>query len=266
MMKNARLLPFLNNSSARKVQISQNYRNENLKSNTNQNIKIPTIHKIQPKPVIQQMIRSKSNIRNVAIKKNVQTISKASSAPKIRSLKTKEAKEWNETTIAVKKQADAGNVDAMFVFANILFNGRGVLTDRTGARKYFQRAAEAGHSQAILQYADILLNGWGMPKDPVTAVKYLRKAADDGNGDALCKLGACYRDGAGVKRDKEIAEKTFRSGAGIGHAGCQFELAMMLEFKGKEYKEEALSFYQKALAQDYPSANMNFLRLLNKKD
>ncbi|OHT15086.1 hypothetical protein TRFO_14429 [Tritrichomonas foetus] len=200
-------------------------------------------------------IRNNPNIKNNTNIKNNATIKRPQ----------KKQNEWNETTIAVKKQADGGCLEAMFVFAKILFNGRGVVTDRTGARKYFQMAADGGHCGAQLQYADILLNGWGMPKDPASAVKYLNKAADSGSSDALCMLGRCYNQGQGVKQNKEEAEKAWRRGSDLGHGGCQFELAQMLEFKGPEFKDEALSFYQKASNQGFPSASMNFLRLLNKK-
>lgn len=172
---------------------------------------------------------------------------------------------WNETKNEVKAQADSGNLEAMFVYANILFSGRGVIIDRTGAKKYFQKAADGGHCKAQIQYADMLLKGWGIPRNPQLACKYLTKAIESGNSDALYTLAGCFRDGNGVKKNLDEAEKLFRNGADQGHGGCQFELAQLLEMKGMEFKDEALSFYQKASSQNYPLASINFLRLLNKK-
>ena len=153
----------------------------------------------------------------------------------------------------------------MFIYANILFSGRGVIIDRTGARRYFQKAADGGLCKAQIQYADILLKGWGIPRNPQLACKYLTKAVETGNCDAMCTLAGCFRDGVGVKKNLEEAEKIFRQGADQGHSGCQFELAQVLEMKGPDFKEEALSYYQKASNQGFPSASNNFLRLLNKK-
>lgn len=172
---------------------------------------------------------------------------------------------WNETKNEVKAQADSGNLEAMFVYANILFSGRGVIIDRTGAKKYFQKAADGGLCKAQIQYADILLKGWGIPRNPQLACKYLMKATESGNCDAMYTLAGCFRDGTGVKKNIDEAEKLFRKGADQGHSGCQFELAQLLEIKGADYREEALSFYQKASNQGYPLASVNFLRLLNKK-
>ncbi|KAK8858194.1 hypothetical protein M9Y10_013295 [Tritrichomonas musculus] len=182
-----------------------------------------------------------------------------------KSLSNTPTNSWIDTKNEVKAQADAGNIEAMFIYANILFTGRGVLTDRPGARKYFQKAADAGHCKAQMQLADILLNGWGIPRNPQVACKYLMKAAETDNFDALCTLGKCYRDGIGVKKNLEEAEKRLRKGADQGHSGCQFELAQLLEMKGIEHKEEALSYYQKASNQGYPSASNYYLNLLNKK-
>lgn len=172
---------------------------------------------------------------------------------------------WSDTTKEVKSQADAGNIEAMYIYANILFTGRGVVMDRTTARKYFQKAANNGHCKAQVQYADILLNGWGIPKNPKVACKYLAKAVESGDLEAMSTLGKCYRDAIGVEKDIEKAEQILRRGADADHAACQFELGQLLEIKGIEFKDEALSYYQKASKQNFPAASANFLRLLNRR-
>jgi TPR repeat protein len=139
---------------------------------------------------------------------------------------------WNSTASTIKRSADEGDAACQFTYANILFQGRGVATDRRTAKVYFQRAADAGHVEAQCQFADILMQGWGIPKNPVLAAVYFQRAAVAGHLEGVYRYGKCLLDGAGVTQNRSGAAQWFQTGADEGHTLCQVEFAKICEGNG----------------------------------
>lgn len=171
---------------------------------------------------------------------------------------------WNETSAAVKSKADSGDPAAQLIYANILFNGRGIPVDRAGARKYFKKSADGGNCDAQYQFADILMSGWGMPKNPKLACEYFTKASSQGHLESKYRLGMTYLVGDGIPQDLKQAETLFKDGAENGHSNCQFEYAKILE--GKEEFEEAEKFYKLAADQGNAQASQSYVKMLKKRE
>jgi TPR repeat protein len=160
--------------------------------------------------------------------------------------------DWNETTAAVKAAADKGDPASQFVYANIMFHGRGCPIDRRTAKRYFQRAADAGHAGAQFQFAEILMFGWGIPKNPADSAKYFHRAAINGHVDAMYEWGKCLQEGTGTAKDPNEAERWFRNGADLDHVQCQMECGQMREAAGD--LRTAYRYYQMAASLGNPAA------------
>ncbi|MBB3763549.1 SPOR domain-containing protein [Sphingomicrobium lutaoense] len=73
-----------------------------------------------------------------------------------------------------------GHVDAQTNLGLILFNNG----DRTGALRWLRLASEQGDPRAMLVYGTALFNGDGVPIDQVSAYAYVSRAAASGLGPA----------------------------------------------------------------------------------
>lgn len=56
---------------------------------------------------------------------------------------------------SVKKAAEQGQADAMFILATLYADGRGVPRDLTKAMEWRRKAAEAGHEEARASLRDL---------------------------------------------------------------------------------------------------------------
>jgi TPR repeat protein len=117
---------------------------------------------------------------------------------------------------AVRKQAEAGNVDAQFNIGSIYENGAGVKQDYAEAGRWYRKAAERGDVRAQYNLGIFHQNGWGVPQNPAEAAKWYRKAALQGSAAAQYNLGFMYLNGQGVPQNFAEAEKWYRKSAEQG--------------------------------------------------
>ena len=89
-----------------------------------------------------------------------------------------------------------------------------------------RRDADAGDVEAMRDLADMYLNGSGVGRDPDEAVRWLRLAADQGDAVAQNDLGYLYSEGIGVDQDQAEAVRWFRLAADQGEAVAQFNLGL----------------------------------------
>jgi TPR repeat protein len=173
---------------------------------------------------------------------------------------------WNNTLIILRTAADGGDAESQFVYANVLFDGRGVVIDRKQASRYFKLAAETGHIGALNQYADILQQGWGIPKDLHQAAQYFRRAAEAGHPESMYRWGKCLIAGIGTAKSQTEAARWFRQGADKSHCLCQIEFAKMAEDGiGMERDVElAYSYSQMAARYGNPNARAMCAKIANK--
>lgn len=102
-----------------------------------------------------------------------------------------------------KNLADQGNVDAMFDYAIMLYNGEGIEENKEEAAKYYQMAAEKGHIGSMNNLALMLLNGDGITKNKIEAAKYFQMAADMGHDISTIFIGVLLYFDDEVPNDKE---------------------------------------------------------------
>ena len=84
----------------------------------------------------------------------------------------------------IKKAADEGNSNAMFFYAEKLYNGEYVKCNKKEAFKYYKNAAIKGNADAMLKCAVMLDEGDGIDKNKEEALFCYQKASDNGNKKA----------------------------------------------------------------------------------
>ena len=80
----------------------------------------------------------------------------------------------------VQASADAGHDWGQYNYANMLFDGRGVVQNREQAIIWYGRAADQGHTRAMNLLARCHEEGWGTPPDPALAREWYRRSAEGG--------------------------------------------------------------------------------------
>lgn len=131
----------------------------------------------------------------------------------------------NETLDFLLKQAQAGNVDAMFKYA-------WRFDDDEEAPKWVKNAAQSGHVRAQFYLGHAYTEGDinGIKADEKLALKWLTSASQ--KGFPLAKAFCLYK-GIGVELDKDKAFEELERSAKDGWVESQFALALV--FSGEDY-------------------------------
>jgi TPR repeat protein len=106
----------------------------------------------------------------------------------------------------VKYLASRGDRHALFLMAQKLFEGDGVIKDEASAVRNYQRAAAEGHIPAMCALGLCYYFGRGVDIDQAQALQSLSTAAQLGHGIAQGALAGMYAHGVGVERDDARAE------------------------------------------------------------
>ncbi|ESZ59032.1 hypothetical protein X727_31810 [Mesorhizobium sp. L103C119B0] len=122
------------------------------------------------------------------------------------------------------RRAAEGVAEAQYMYARLLQDGRGVVTDLSQARLWFARAANAGLLDAQVALAEMLLNGRGGAREPKVAMQLFQGAAADGHAGAMFALGALYAAGQSLPIDQAEAQKWYAAAARRGHGQAQLML------------------------------------------
>ncbi len=159
---------------------------------------------------------------------------------------------------ALKKGAEAGDVNAQVQLGLAYASGDGVAADGPEAVKWFRKAADQGDAAGEYYLGEAYATGRGVPVDYAEALKWLRKAADQSESHAQYNLAVVYTQGLGVSKDEGEAAKWMRKAADQGLAAGQFGLGSMYAHgRGvPQSATEAASWYRKAADQgDVPAMN-----------
>ena len=136
----------------------------------------------------------------------------------------------------------------------------GLKPDLAESFRWYLRSAEQGDEDAQAEVGYAYLNGYGVTEDEAEGERWIRKAAEQGNSWAEFKLGELYEDGlAGLPQDNEEAYRWYRSSAEKGYGEAEFKVGYFL-MNGlgiAENQREAVSWYEKAIAQDQVMAYNN---------
>ena len=117
----------------------------------------------------------------------------------------------------VRRLADGGVPEAVFLMGTAYDEGLGVAADPTIAAAWFHRAADAGHVLAQHNLGNAYADGRGVARMDVMAVYWWRKAAEAGDAIPQFRLARMYEEGLGVTRDLTVAVEWYRRAAERGH-------------------------------------------------
>jgi localization factor PodJL len=130
---------------------------------------------------------------------------------------------------ALRRLADAGDVDAMEELGRRYIQGAGVAPDAAEGAKWMLRAAEKGSPRAMFNAGVMYERGFEVPKDMAKAVGWYRKAVAAGVPMAQHNLALLMRDGNGTRADPVGAFEMMRAAARQGVANSMLALAIMHE-------------------------------------
>ncbi|MBX3498470.1 MAG: SEL1-like repeat protein [Alphaproteobacteria bacterium] len=130
---------------------------------------------------------------------------------------------------ALRRLADAGDVDAMEELGRRYIQGAGVAPDAAEGAKWMLRAAEKGSPRAMFNAGVMHERGFEVPKDTKKAVEWYRKAVAAGVPMAQHNLALLMRDGNGTRADPVGAFEMMRAAARAGVPNSMLALAIMHE-------------------------------------
>ncbi len=148
---------------------------------------------------------------------------------------------------ALRKQAEAGDANAMMDYARKIGNDR-----KPEAFEWVNKAAEKGHADAML-----LMAGNLMPTDKPAGILWLRRSAAAGNLEAKYRLGVAMFLGKDLPQDQTGGMKLVTEAAEGNFAPAQFELGRVLVVGSPGFMPQPLrgvELLKKAAAQNIPAA------------
>ena len=126
--------------------------------------------------------------------------------------------------------AEKGHTEAQYNLGMMYFRGIGIYENWTKAREWLLKAADKGHTEAQYYIGYMYEFGFGgqyRADEKPKAREYYLKAAEKGYAKAQYALGMMYKDGKGGPRDYKKAEDLLLKAAEQGHASAQLQLGFM---------------------------------------
>ena len=187
----------------------------------------------------------------------------------------------------VRNAAQAGDVAAQALYAQMLGEGRGVALDAREALYWYTLAASSGHAMAMnmagrchelgrgtpidleraaawyrqsaragldwgcYNYATLLRRGHGVKADRAAALALYRRAAEHGHAKSMNMLGRYYDEGWEVERDADTAAEWYRRAAVGGDFRGQTSYASILAQRGET--NAAVHWLRRAIATATPA-------------
>jgi TPR repeat protein len=121
---------------------------------------------------------------------------------------------------AVRRQAMAGTVEAVFLMGTACDEGLGLAEDPAAAFEWFSQAATAGHTLAEHNVGNAYAAGRGVAADPAQAAAWWLKAAIKGDAVPQLRLGEAYEAGRGVPKSLDEARRWYGEAALRGNAAA----------------------------------------------
>jgi TPR repeat protein len=165
---------------------------------------------------------------------------------------------------ALKRKAQAGDLESHYLLAKAYGDGMGVQTNYIEAMKWLQPALDKNYDKAQNLYGHMHHYGRGVPKDYAKAREWYLKAANQGNYKAASNIGWMIKEGLGTPKDWKAGDTwhqasfiLLQKAAEGGDPDDQSNLAWCnLVGKGIPQRnlKEAYKWYAKAAAQGFPKA------------
>lgn len=122
--------------------------------------------------------------------------------------------------VEVKRSADAGVLEAVFLMGTAYDEALGVTEDPAVAAEWFHRAADRGHVLAQHNLGNAHAAGRGVEQSDRLAVAWWLKAARQGDAIPQLRLGEAYEHGRGVAQDAGQARRWYADAASRGNAAA----------------------------------------------
>ncbi len=150
---------------------------------------------------------------------------------------------------ALKAQAAAGKVRAMYLLGKAYDEGDGVKQDYAEAAKWYEMATDKNDLVAPGKLAVLVAKGQGGEKQDYARARTLfLLSAQNGDRDSQMYLAFLLAGGLGGKKDYEGAATWFKRAAGAGSPVAQYNLAVLYDKGlGVPYNEgSAMKWYRQA--------------------
>ena len=111
----------------------------------------------------------------------------------------------------IKRAAEGGVPNAMFMLGSMYYNGEGGEQDRSTAAMWFRKSAERGVVDGQFNLGSLYQSGEGVPLNPTEAYKWMRIAADNGDTgakEAVEGLAQQLSEAQRAKADDAVARFT----------------------------------------------------------
>jgi TPR repeat protein len=150
--------------------------------------------------------------------------------------------------------AEAGDVEAAFLFGAAHDEGLARVQDKAAAAAWYRKAADHGHSMAQVNLGLMYQSGVGVPQALAEAARWYRAAAENGDARGQYNLGRMYQDGAGLTKDDLEAVRWYRQAAERGLPSSQASLGLMYQhgFGVSKDAGEAARWFRTAAEQGDP--------------
>lgn len=146
-----------------------------------------------------------------------------------------------EAAYWLEQGAKAGDNEAEFAFAEVLYKGRlSLKADPQRAWYWYELSANKGHAKASFMLARMAKYGEGVPKNLSLSVEWLQKASDQGSAQAMFLLSNAYASGEGVRADQIKSHEWLERAAEADYPVAIQALAMELDQGGRHHGDDAL--------------------------
>jgi len=159
---------------------------------------------------------------------------------------------------SVRAKAEAGDIEAQVILAELCYLGEGLPRDYVESAKWYRKAAEKNNAKAQGGLGFLYEGGEGVPQSDSEAAAWYRKAADQGNAPGQYHLALMYAEGRGVSKSDEEALRLLVRSANQGYPSAQFKLGTMCA-KGDVIPKditEATKWYRKAAMNGHSGAQL----------
>jgi cell division septation protein DedD len=130
--------------------------------------------------------------------------------------------------------AEAGDANAQFNLGQAYRLGRGMPTNVSESRKWFERAAVQGHVDAETTLGLLLFQ----TDDQANALKWLKQAADQDEPRAMLVYGTALYNGTGVTQDPVLGYAYVRRSAAQGLGPAKETLAQLDQIMSAEERRK----------------------------
>jgi TPR repeat protein len=152
----------------------------------------------------------------------------------------KDARPWAE-----KALAEDPSGEAHYLYALMVYNGRGLKKDVAKSVSLHEEAARRGNADAMFELALLHAKGEGVAPDPARAARLMRQAAEKDQARACFNLGAFHATGRlpGIDLDLAASLKWYERAASLGHARAAATLGVMYRVGEGVEADEAQAEY-----------------------